>query len=103
MPVSSGIWLSNSVNASSPPAEAPMPTTRGSELTSATGSMIGAAETGLTGAGEVLRGRFGRDESGARRARAAPPGRLLPVFFAKCHHYLSLWNELYLTGPEAKT
>src|ERR1035441_6054606 len=62
MPVSSGRWLSSSVNASSPPAEAPMQTTRGSV----------PASPATTAAG-----------------RATVPGRRLPISFATRHHYLS--------------
>src|SRR5271157_566139 len=61
MPVSSGRWLSSSVNASSPPAEAPTPTTNGSVLTSP-GSLTAGRTTVL--------------------------GRRLPVFFTN-RHYLS--------------
>src|ERR1039457_2930145 len=97
MPVSSGRWLSNSVNASSPPAEAPTPTTMGSELplsrSSAAGRMIVATEAGFTAAVGVFPGervrRFGRGEAGARGERAPPPGRRLPVFFATGYHYLT--------------
>src|ERR1017187_6138128 len=100
MPVSSGRWLSSSVNASRPPAEAPTPT-MGGELPSArfpaAGCTIATAETGLTAAVEVFPGgvvrRFGRGESGARGERATSPGRRLPVFFAKRHHYLSPRDE----------
>jgi hypothetical protein len=96
MPVSSGKWPSNSVNASKPPAEAPAPTTMGRELPKsrslAAGSTLAAAGTLLDGAVEIFpAGVFRRvkGESGARGERATPPGRRLPVFFAKRHHYLS--------------
>src|ERR1035437_10333268 len=100
MPVSSGRWLSSSVNASRPPAEAPTPT-MGGELPSArfpaAGRTIATAETGLTAAVEVFPGgvvrRFGLGESGARGEHAISPGRRLPVFFAKRHHYLSRRDE----------
>src|SRR5271157_703508 len=100
MPVSPGKWLSNSVNASSPPAEAPTPATRGSELPvsrfPAAGRAIAEPETGLTAAvgffpGERI-GRFGR-EPGARGDGGILPGRGLPVFFATRHHYLSRRDE----------
>src|SRR5271157_2095741 len=61
MPVSAGRWSSSSVNASSPPAEAPTPTTKG--------SVPGASRSPAAG-------------------RTTVPGRL-PVFFANRHHYLS--------------
>src|ERR1017187_9265259 len=100
MPVSSGRWLSNSVNASSPPAEGPTPTIRGpppSACSSAASRAIAAPEAGVTAAVEVFPGervrRFGRGESGARGERATPPGRPLPVFFATGYHYLSRRDE----------
>ena len=68
MPVSSGRWLISSVNASSPPAEAPIPTIVGQVL-SARSSWAGTTAAAETE--ECI--------------------RLLPVF-ATHHHYLSL-NE----------
>src|ERR1017187_4913446 len=101
MPVSSGRWLSNSVNASSPPAEAPTPTTLGSELplsrSSGAGRMIGTPETGFTAAGGVFPGevarRFGLGDSAARGERATPPRRRLPFFFAERNYFLSRRDE----------
>src|ERR1039458_9264454 len=112
MPVSWGRWLSNSVNASRPPAEAPTPTTMGSELpsagSSAGGRTIAAAETGVTDAVEVFpaRGvpRLGPRRPVGRRERTTPPGRRLPVLFATRHHYLSRRNErASITGTTART
>src|ERR1017187_930987 len=112
MPVSWGRLLSNSVNASRPPAEAPTPTTMGSELPSAGSSAVGrtsaAAETGVTDAVEVFPAggvrRLGRGASGARRERTNPPGRRLPVLFTTRHHYLSRRNErASITGTTART
>src|ERR1039458_3595933 len=102
MPVSPGRWLSNSVNASSPPAEAPTPTIMRSELplshSSAAGRAIIASDAGFTAAvelfpGERVRRFFGLGESGTRGERAIPPGQLLPVFFAKLYHCLSRRDE----------
>src|ERR1035441_9326259 len=80
MPVSSGRWLSNSVNASNPPADAPMPTMGGTQPS--------GMETGLT-AGEVFPAGavrcFGRGDSGARGEPATSSGRPLPVFFVTRH------------------
>src|ERR1035441_3667484 len=99
MPVSPGRWLSNSVNASSPPAEAPTPTPRGElrlSRSSAAGRTMAAPEAGFTAGVGVFPGervgRFGRAESGAREERTTRLGRRLPVFFAKRHHYLS-WRD----------
>src|ERR1017187_7152766 len=89
MPVSSGRCLSNSVNASSPPAEAPTPT-MGGRLTSRSGTGITAAAEAFP-AGAVS--RFGRGTSGARGERATWSGRPPPVFFVTRNSYLSRRNE----------
>src|ERR1035441_207578 len=88
MPVSSGRWLSNSVNASNPPADAPMPTMGGTQPS--------GMETGLTAVEVFPAGAvrcFGRGESGARGEPATSSGRPLPVFFVTRHPYLSRWIE----------
>src|SRR5580692_7074614 len=90
MPVSFGRWLSNSVKASSPPAEAPTPTTRGSTRSSGAGCAIATGETGFTAAllafPFALVPRFG-DESRRRGERAPLLGRRLTVFSATRHQY----------------
>src|ERR1039458_1140006 len=84
MPVSAGRLLSNSVNASSPPAEAPTPTTRGSDPSPSPSPSVCCTMAAA--------GCFGLGDSG--RARLA--GARLPTLFAKFanyHHFLSLRNE----------
>src|ERR1035438_3865554 len=89
MPVSSGRWPSNSVNASNPPADAPTPTMGG--------TLPSGMETGLRAAVEVFPAgavrRFGRDESGTRGEGAASSGRPLPVFFVTRDPHLSRRSE----------
>src|ERR1017187_3243002 len=97
MPVSPGRWLSNSVNASRPPAEAPTPTTMGSEprlsLSSAVSRTAGAREAAFTAAREAFPreavGRPGPGEAGFREECTPAPGRRLPVFFATRHPHLT--------------
>src|ERR1035438_2844282 len=89
MPVSSGRWPSNSVNASNPPADAPTPTMGG--------TLPSGMEPGLRAAVEVFPAgavrRFGRDESGTRGEGAASSGRPLPVFFVTRDPHLSRRSE----------
>src|SRR5690349_5553804 len=96
MPVLSGRYLSTSVNASSPPAEAPMPTIGSEPFSSAVGPLTATGETGfradfvpLFGTLAVLRFRSSAcDTRGARRTLLA--GRLPAFFFATHHLHLSL-------------
>src|ERR1035441_8728307 len=99
MPVSSGRCLSNSVNASSPPAEAPTPT-MGGRLTSRSGTGITAAAEAFP-AGAVS--RFGRGTSGARGERATWSGRPPPVFFVTRNSYLSRRNEPANEKPSTRS
>ena len=106
MPVLFGRWLRSSVNASSPPAEAPTPTTGGNLSTahsSAAGRTRATAESGLGAAVKVFAAgvvrRFGRGESEARAERSTLPGRRLPVFFANRHQSLSRRNPIARCVP----
>src|ERR1035438_3579514 len=89
MPVSSGRWPRNSLNASRPPAEAPTPT-----ISRTVGS---TAKTGVAAAVEVLGTegvrRLGRDETGTRGECATWSGRLPPFFIVTRHPHFSGRNE----------
>src|ERR1043166_8006840 len=101
MQVLSGRWVSRSVNASSPPAEAPTPTTLRAEPAF---SAAEATDTGLITASEAfpvarallpaapaLLRTLGWSEVVRRMGvlRGVRAGRASPVFFANRHHYLS--------------
>src|ERR1035441_3455628 len=92
MPVSSGRWPSNSVKASRPPADAPMPTMcerLPSALSSEPGSASVAAESGLIVVVDFFPGALVR-----RFGRGDPPGRLFTAcFIATRHHCLSRRDE----------
>src|SRR5712692_1513673 len=92
MPVSAGSWLSSSVNASSPPAEAPIPTI-GNELPGARST----ADAPLTPTAEtVLRADSAaflpvsawswEGRSGACGEPKVLGGARLPAFFVATHH-----------------
>src|SRR5690349_1183992 len=93
MPVSAGRWLNNSANASSPPAEAPIPTiSRGppavsSPAVSATGTT--AASDGRTVGVLVIGGVFRLDGRADNGGGCAPPPRCRPpvIVATPTHHF----------------
>src|SRR5690348_15154301 len=105
MPVLSGRQLSNSVKASSPPADAPMPTIANEPFSSGAGLLSGNVETAFESdsapffrASAALRCRS--NTWGARGARTALlAGRLPALFFATHHRYLSLRQTLARVVP----
>src|SRR5690349_8225363 len=94
MPVSAGRWLSNSANASRPPAEAPTPTmSRGAAgISSPPVSATGTSETsGARTAGVLLvEGVFSLEGREGNGGECAPPPRCrLPVIVATHHFFLA--------------
>src|SRR5437879_4389382 len=93
MPVSAGSWLSSSVNASSPPAEAPIPTI-GNELpgarSTADAPLTPTAETVLRAdSAAFLRVSAAWSWEGRSGACGEPKvlrGARLPAFFVATHH-----------------
>src|SRR5579863_36265 len=94
MPVSFGRWLSSSVNASNPPAEAPMPTIGhgpAAAYSPAADPLKGIGDSGFL-ADRVpflpvgAAGRLRSDVCGMRGGRKALRGESLPVFFFATHH-----------------
>jgi hypothetical protein len=88
MPVSSGRWLSNSVNASSPPAEAPTPTTEWGELPSVFAPAAGRTRPLHERGFRLLRRSSSRGSSSLWAGRSAHAENAQPFLADDCRSSL---------------